>query len=163
MKWDLFRHIVIALAAITSSGYALAQCPATALTLEHPFVPPPPYRSVLNSPDRVWYGSESLWTSISPAFRSIGKTPIAVKLVYWRVGFDLMNEPNPDLTVIAKRLDKASPVVSSDRPTAGKLHGDDSPTGMAMITVMRFPSEGCWEVAANYKGKTLTWIVAVVP
>jgi hypothetical protein len=153
---------MIALVAMSSPGYAMAQCLATASTLERPFVPPPPYRAALVSPERVWYGTDALWTSITPAFRSLGKTPISVKLVYWRVGFDWLKEPQPDLTVVARRLDRATEVVSAERPNAAKLQGDDSPTAMAMITVIRFPSEGCWEVAANYKGKSLTYVVAVV-
>ena len=157
------RHLVIALVAIGAPGYTMAQCVATALTLDHPFVPPPPYRAALVSPNRVWYGSDALWTSVAPEFHTGGKTQTAVKLAYWRVGFDWLKEPRPDLIVVARRLDRPTGVVPAEPPRSGKLQGDDSPTGMAMITVMRFPSEGCWEVAASYKGKSLTYIVAVVP
>jgi hypothetical protein len=159
----LFRNLLIALVAASASSHALAQCVATASTLKSPFVPPPPYRAVWASPERVWYGSDALWTAIAPAYRSIGKTPISVKVAYWRVGFDWLDEPRPDLTVVAKRLDGPAQIVSSERPSSGKLPGDDNPTGMAMVTTIRFPSEGCWEVAATYRGKTLTYVVAVVP
>jgi len=162
------RHLTIILAVMSLPGHLLAQCPVTANSMDHPFVPPFPYRATLGSPNpsRFWYGSEALWTTISPIVQTSGKIPFAMKLVYWRVGFDWRTEQMPDLQVTAKRLDKSVPLLQTETPHGTKLSGDDSPTAMAMLTVIRFPSEGCWEITGKYKGDsgtTLTYVVSVTP
>jgi hypothetical protein len=77
-----------------------------------PFVPPPPYWTD-HGPDRFWYGTESLWTLVDVQgtwhIRNNvleGKRAFRTKLTYWRRGFDWRKELEPDLTVIAKRLDR---------------------------------------------------------
>jgi hypothetical protein len=84
-----------------------------------PFVPPPPYWTD-HGPDGFWYGTESLWTLLSVQgtwniHSNVleGKHGYRTKLTYWRRGFDWRREPEPELIVIAKRLDREAPSVAA--------------------------------------------------
>lgn len=144
------------------SVYAVAQCLATASApAVKPFVPPAPYTTIA-ARDGVFYGSENLWTYIPRKnFAVSGPDYISAKLTYWRVGFDSDNEPEPELAVVARRLDAPASLVWANKAHGIKVSGSNAPWDLAMMTGISFPTSGCWEISSNYKGQILTYIVNV--
>jgi hypothetical protein len=130
-------------------------CPVTKPPAQ-PFVPPPPYWTD-HGPDGFWYGAESLWTLLG--VRGTWKGGYRTKLTYWRRGFDWRREPEPNLIVIAKRLDREAPPVAAD--TAHAVFVTTERPGM--MTGIEIPSMGCWEVTAQYGRNRLSFVVSVQP
>ena len=139
------------------------QCPVTRNSQPKSFVPPAPY---LPHSGEFLYGSNSLWTDVADDVRAVaagGQGLLSLKLVYWRAGFDWLKESNPKLAVVARRLDGLAPLVWADAAHGVKFPENDGPEGMAMMTGIAFPTEGCWEISANYQGQTLSYVVSVRP
>jgi hypothetical protein len=139
-------------------------CPVTKPPAQ-PFVPPPPYWTD-HAADCFWYGTESLWTLLGVQgtwniHSNVleGKGGYRTKLFYWRRGFDWRREPEPELIVIAKRLDREAPPVAAD-----PAHAVFVPTERSgMMTMIDIPSTGCWELTAQYGGHGLSFVVSVQP
>jgi hypothetical protein len=138
-------------------------CPVTKPPAQ-PFIPPPPYW-IDHSPDQFWYGTESLWTLLGvPGTWNIHSNVSAsegaytTKLTYWRRGFDWRRD-KPELTVLAKRLDREAPIVAAD-PASAVFVTTDKP---AMMTGIDIPSVGCWEVTAQYQGNEPSFVISVQP
>lgn len=138
-------------------------CPVTKPPAQ-PFMPPPPYWSD-QGPDAFWYGSESLWTLLGVQGTwnirsnvSASEGTYTTKLTYWRRGFDWRKD-KPELTVIAKRLDREAPIVAAS-PASAVFVTTDKP---AMMIGIDIPSIGCWEVTARYQGNELSFVVSVQP
>jgi hypothetical protein len=89
------------------------------------------------------------------------------KLPFFRQGYNSRNERNPDLTVVARRLDGLSKTVRAAR--ANMASRDGTIEGMFMVTGLEIPTAGCWEIAARYAPspdevtRTLTYTVWVAP
>jgi hypothetical protein len=139
-------------------------CPVTKPPAQ-PFVPPPPYWTD-HGRGQFWYGTESLWTLLgvkgtwnihNNVLESQGA--YTTKLTYWRRGFDWRREPEPNLVVIAKRLDREAPPVAAD-PAHAVLVTTERP---GMMTGIDIPSSGCWEITARYSGDSLSFVVSVEP
>lgn len=137
-------------------------CPVTKPPAQ-PFVPPPPYWTD-HGPDRFWYGSESLWTLLNVSGTGTWRTGrgkvLTAKLVYWRRGFDWRKEPEPELVVTAKRLDREAPSVATEQANAVFVTGRQP---AAMMTGIDIPSAGCWELTAQYRDQKLSFVVSVQP
>src|SRR5215831_12222517 len=91
-------------------------CPVTKPS-DHPFVPPPSYKSTAGSGEFL-YGTPALWTIVYPHWGLHHEGPQyrpepshGQKLPYFRQGYDWMKEPSPLLTVVARRLDSNAPLV----------------------------------------------------
>jgi hypothetical protein len=83
----------------------------------------------------------------------------ATKLIFWTLGLDWKRNPNAQLVVTAVRTDGESPSVA----VAGAnivFVGKKTP---AMMTGIRIPTDGCWDIAAYYEGQRVTYTVLVVP
>ena len=157
------HYLLFAILTAGSLPFASAQCPVTAQTVTQPFVPPPPYR-ITAPPDGFWYGSEQLWTYVRrEGFSISNEHHISAKLVYWRVGFDWERERDPHLVVVARRLDGPAPLIWSQHANAVRFPNGESPGNMAMMTGVSIPEPGCWEIAANYNGQTMSYVVLVKP
>jgi hypothetical protein len=65
----------------------------------------------------------------------------------------------PELIVTARRLDSDSPSVAVAHANAVFITGNTP----AMMTGIRIPTIGCWEVTGHYGRRTLTFIVSVEP
>jgi hypothetical protein len=81
------------------------------------------------------------------------------KLTFWRKGFNAIKEPRPNLIVTAKRLDEDSGSVAVASASAVFITGKTP----AMMTRMRIPAPGCWQITGHYGTHVLTFIVAVQP
>jgi hypothetical protein len=88
------------------------------------------------------------------ATSSKARVPTEQKLTYWHRGFDWRKELEPELFVIAKRLDRQAPQVAAE-----SAHAGDS-TAMTAIDI---PSVGCWKLTAQYGCDKLSFVVSVQP
>jgi hypothetical protein len=118
----------------------------------------------MRSPGAFWYGTDALWTQLDPDGVWHTKDNVdkhrgyVTKLIYWSRGFDWHKEPEPKLIVTARRLDGDSLSVA----VAGANAVFITRTA-AMMTGIRIPTAGCWEVTGYYHGHALSFIVSVEP
>jgi len=84
--------------------------------------------------------------------------PHEAKLTHWRRDFDWRKE-KPDLTVVAKRLDREAPPVAAD-PAHAVFVTIERP---GIMTAIDIPSTGCWELTAQYGGHRLSFVISVQP
>jgi hypothetical protein len=130
---------------------------------DRPFVPPPSYET--DDPNETFsYGTDALWTRLPvdgtwrglphytpnhPSFRQ--------KLIFGRLGYDPVEDPQPPLTVTGRRLDTLAPPLTSDRANNGWVHQNQP----FMVTGINLPTLGCWEITGHYKDQDLTFVIWV--
>ncbi len=146
---------------VKQGGSARDGC-ATTPAPNPPFTPPSPY-SALPYAGEFWYGTEELWTML-PAdgtWRALPHTDTGYgqKIFWWRRGYDWQAEPNPKLTVTARRLDAPAPSVITSEAT-NAFHPD---FGSAMLVGVEIPMLGCWEVTGHIEGYDLSFVVWLAP
>ena len=162
----MFRHLLVALAVWALPVFA-ADCLVT-LAPSQAFIPPAPHApnpetSSIGAPDHFWYGTEALWTALSftgswHGLPHDGKG-YSQKVFVWSKDYDPKKEPQPNLVITGRRLDADSPSFVNEHSTnAGFADGTK-----AMLAGVNIPSLGCWEITSQFKGRTLTFIVAVEP
>ena len=159
------RALVLTLIAFAPPAFAVDSCPVTKAPTP-PFVPPAPYNSSPLSGGFL-FGSESLWTFVnthdfsSDPSRPAG--PYSFKLVYWHPGLNWHHtDETKDLTVVARRLDAPSaPIVFTHRAGMVGQLSSEAPNEVAMMTGLDLPSGGCWEIAADYRGQRLSYVVSL--
>ncbi len=107
-----------------------------------------------------WYGSEAL----AVVLPSNGMWPttgdrarIAVKLFWWSSGFKPGMESN--LSIKIDNLSGGPNDAVASSPT--NAHSD-SLGGWTMLVGIDFPSLGCWQIAAEFLGQSLTFVVETV-
>ena len=137
-------------------------CPIT-IPQDPPFTPPAPYSPTSPFADYFWYGTNSLWTVVpkSGVWAGLPKDSqgYGQKVFWWREGYVWNEEPEPEITVTAERLDASAPIFSVSGGT--NAYADD--IGSAMLTGVGFPTLGCWKVTGKYKDAELSFVVWVAP
>jgi hypothetical protein len=161
MRCYLLVAMVVLSPVVAMSGTGDA-C-LTTLPPNPAFVPPAPYDA--ESPATFWYGTDALWTQLAAdgvwhlANNSDKNNGYVTKLLFWRKGFDWRKEPQPDLIITAHRTDGDSPSVAVAHANAVFITGNKP----AIMTGLRIPTSGCWEITAHYGGHTLTFVTLVEP
>jgi hypothetical protein len=150
-------HWAYLMGALFLSAEAIAQdaCPVT-LSAVRAFAEPSPSTAA-----RFWYGSERLAVLLKAGgtWQGLGRQQrFREKLFWWRRGFSGETESWPDLLVSGRKLDGRGTAKVSRASNA--FHSDFG--GWAMVTVVEFPSSGCWEVSGDYRGERLRFVVQVV-
>lgn len=150
--------VVLLLVLLVPNLHAQNACPVT--TQQNPsFVPPWPYPGNADA-GTFWYGTDSLWTELpSNGVWRLARQPDGSyinKLFLWQQGYDAYKEPHPDISVTLRRLDVNSPALTRRHGTNAIIRGTS-----VMLTGIRFPSKGCWEVAVSHDSQTLTFVVQV--
>ena len=108
--------------------------------------------------DAIWYGDERLWTMLDPHGAPWGKRGF-LKHFFFSTAFDPIEEPEPALGLVLRRLDGddvveyPGPISHGIRPH-GELH--EFMIGGAKMT------PGCWEITATYRDATLSFVALVV-
>ncbi len=154
------RFILGFAAAVLLSIPAKTEC---LTTLPSNFAPPAPYDSVHVPDNMFWYGTDALWTALVAdgtwhLDNNVDKDHgYVTKLVFWRKGFNWRKELEPALTVIARRIDGDSPSVAVTGANAVYVTSKTP----AMMTGLRIPIAGCWEVTGHYGGHLLSFVVSV--
>lgn len=138
-------------------------CPVTQPP-DSPFTPPPPYPPTSpRSADEFWYGTAALWTmlGIDGTWQRLPQqdTGYVQKIAWWREGYDILAELQPNLTVTGRRLDAPADPLRSSRATNAYLPYLKS----AMMVGVTIPTLGCWEITGHYQGHDLSFVVWVAP
>ena len=161
-RYYLFCLAALLLPAAAKPGQRVC---LTTLAPSPPFVPPASYDSVLPPNGTFRYGTAEFWTDISVegiwhlTNNSDTDGGYVTKLVFWAKGFNWRKEPSPELILTARRTDGDSPSMAVDHANAVFISGKTP----AMMTGIRIPTSGCWEVTGHYRSKTLTFMVWVEP
>jgi hypothetical protein len=126
------------------------------------FVPPEPYPPTAPY-GQFWYGTNELWTAIHPDGQwealPVDKDGYTQKVFWWREGYDMTKEQRPQITVSGRRLDGDAPIFEQTGGTNG-YHGD---MGQFMLTGVKVPTAGCWELTGHYGEAELSFVVWVAP
>lgn len=141
--------------------YPPESCPITQ-PQDPVYVPPEPY-----SPQApyglFWYGSDALWTALEPDGRWYAlphdEGAYGQKVFWWREGYDMTKENQPQVTVSGWRLDGDSPAFEQ----AGATNGYHADMGQFMLTGVEVPAAGCWEITGHYREAELSFVVWVAP
>ncbi|MGH3440572.1 MAG: hypothetical protein ACRDUY_00700 [Nitriliruptorales bacterium] len=131
-----------------------ASCPVT--IPEGDFMPLERYHS--GFAEGAWYGSDDLWVildddgSVWRPFRGeLGKP----KLFLWSVHQGRASEePQPDVRVTAERIDGEAPEAHNEGSTHGWVESN-----LFMLTSITLPTPGCWEITAEYRDASLSWVI----
>ena len=136
-------------------------CPLT-IPQDPPFTPPTPY-DALGFKGEFWFGSNSLWTAVreNGIWADLPHNPegYTQKVFWWREGYSVSAEPEPNLTVTGERLDAKTPPLVASKATNASA-GD---IGSAMLVGVDLPTLGCWKITGKYKGAELSFVVWVAP
>ncbi len=144
----------------------LPQDPPTACPITQPpdpaFTPPEPYPA--EAPyGEFWYGTNGLWTMLFPEGRWYAlpheEHGYGQKVFWWREGYDMTTENQPQITVSGRRLDADAPAFEQTGGTNG-YHAD---MGQFMLTGVAIPTAGCWEITGHYRDAALSFVVWVAP
>lgn len=135
-------------------------CPVT--TPNPAFVAPAPYPAFPPDDRQAWIGTSQLWTMLDLEGQvedaENAAFPIGLKTFWWSSNWaGMRQEPQPNLTVIATRLDGDESVSAEQATNAatGSLGGE------AMLAGIELPSPGCWRLAAEYRGAALSYVLFV--
>jgi len=79
------------------------------------------------------------------------------KVFWFRKGYDWRTDGPPPLKISGKRLDGQASPLRVEGPNAAGLKNP------SMVAALEVPSIGCWEITADYKGDTLSYVVWVTP
>lgn len=136
-------------------------CPVTRPP-EPRFVPPEPYAE-WPSAGTFWYGSNALWTGLRSGgiWESLPKSDAGYvnKIALWAEGYSQTMEPQPAITLSARQLDGNS-VVEPHVHGTNAYHPD---YGQFMMTGIKLPTLGCWEIMLEYKEAALSFVVWLRP
>jgi hypothetical protein len=146
----------------TQPSAAPASCPTTRPP-DPPFVPPAPYPPTPPSVegDKVWYGTNELWTWLDADGTwemAHDEHVLFDKSFWWRQGYDWQTETTPRLQVTGRRLDAPAPTVTSSPAT----NGYEPSMGAFMLLGLELPTGGCWELTGHYHGQSLRFVIWVM-
>jgi len=158
--------IVLSLAACTPAAGGQPSPSAATCPLTKPipaFTPPSGYPpEPLSAGAAHWFGSASLWTTLSSDGEVWEYLPKAAngsvgqKTFWWRDGYWGDKEPQPAITVSGKRLDGAGTFTAGNPGTNASFDGTSS-----MLVGIDIPSAGCWQLTGSYRGAELQYVVLV--
>ena len=158
MDWLLALALTVTPALRADLPYRSAEtCPITQAPVL-PFVPPAPYP--IEPPGGFWHGTAALWTMLDPAVQwQVGRaTQLTQKVFWWYPGFNGARESSPAFTLTVRRLDSGRSKVLSRKATNAS-HASFG--GSTILTGVKMPSAGCWEVTGEYRGNSLSFVVWV--
>lgn len=137
------------------------ECPITQPP-KSPFIPPKPYPAAAPS-GGFWYGTNALWTDLRSdnIWHGLPKSDAGYgnKIALWHEGYSQAAEPQPEITLSARQLDGKA-VVEPHVYGTNAYHPD---YGQFMMTGIELPTLGCWEITAEYRKATLSFVVWVAP
>jgi mono/diheme cytochrome c family protein len=126
-----------------------------------PFAPPEGLGDRLPEDTRwFWVGSPVLWTTLEVnglwtdlPHHEHGYTQ---KRPFWSEGYNWQEEPDPELVLTGRRLDGDE--IMTDAGASNAYHPD---SGSMIMTGFVLPAAGCWEITAEYKDASLSFVVWV--
>lgn len=114
----------------------------------------------------VWYGTPQLWTMLNPEGEVWRDLPFRdgsfiQKTFWWSENYSPVDPA--EIAVAAQHLNGSAPTVEVNKP-GGRGHNPFMllPTHESVTVVgVDIPQPGCWELTAEYKGATLSYVVWV--
>lgn len=110
--------------------------------------------------DEVWYGTPDLWTLINPEGEVNSKRWLeGDRTFWWSQNF---SPDNPgEVSVTAEQVNgSASAVQASETAGTGFNPFMLQPTHESVTMIgIELPESGCWELTAEYKGSTLSYVI----
>jgi hypothetical protein len=108
-----------------------------------------------------WFGSEDLWAMLERDGETWSGLPrnngyYGQKTFWWSANWPFNEELEPRITVSGRRLDGPGRFFNEGPGT--NAHAN---FGAAMLLGVGFPTTGCWEITARYKGAVLSYVVLV--
>lgn len=136
-------------------------CPMTRAPLI-PFRPGKPFAATAPGAGNFWYGTRVLWAMLRDdgvwddlPHHEHGYTQ---KLPLWSEGYNWQEEQDPELVLTGRQLD--GDAVMADAGASNAYHPD---YGSFIMTGFVLPASGCWEITAEYRDATLSFVVWVEP
>jgi hypothetical protein len=127
------------------------------------FVPPPPYEASPGESD-FYFGSDDFWTTLpnNGVWETQHDQPTydMRKIAWYSLGYWWLREPDPDLTMDARRLDGSGESVRAEKSNNAFIPERQM---SAMLNSIEFPTTGCWEISARYHTHYLKFVVWVTP
>jgi len=147
-------------AASPANSPAVATDACTVTRPNPPFAAPSPYPSSPPDDRHAWFGTPQLWTMLELDGEvwdaANASFPVGVKMFWWSSNWaGMREEQEPAITVVATRLDGPGTVMTDHATNVAA----DSLGGEAMLAGIEFPTPGCWQVTAQYRGAVLSHIV----
>lgn len=108
----------------------------------------------------VWYGTPDLWTMIDPDGEINSRRWLEDDKTFWWSKLYLSEDPS-EISLTAEQLNGSAPSVH-ERVSAGRGFNPfmSVPTHESVTMVgVELPEPGCWELTAEYKGATLSYVV----
>lgn len=139
----------------------MADCPVT--KPDGSFVPPSPYpHDPTPGNQKVWYGTERLWTMLSRDGETWGRLinaphTITVKSFWWSTAWSLNAEPQPNIALMGKQLAGSGAFTATSPGTNASAD-----FGEAMLVGFDVPTPGCWRITATYREASLSYVVRAV-
>lgn len=107
-----------------------------------------------------WVGSPALWTTLEAdglwADLPHHEHGYTQKRPFWSEGYNWREEQDPDLVLTGRRLDGNETM--TDTGASNAYHPD---YGSMIMTGFVLPAAGCWEITAEYKDASLSFVVWV--
>lgn len=128
-----------------------------------PFVPPQGFMTAPRVGGSSWYGSAALWTLLRDEGEDWTGLPqtshgLPQKTFWWSADWRPGAEPEPAITVSARRLDGTTALTFGPGTNASAVD-----FGTAMLVGIDLPSGDCWEISARYRSAELSYVVWVGP
>ena len=142
------------------SAYAAPACAVT----EPPrqiFVPPPPFDAV-PYPGDFYLGTDGFWTSLpaNGVWETLHDQPTydRRKIGWFSKDFWWLSGQEAQLNVEARKLDGSHTSIHGGSATNAFLSDRQE---SFMLSAIEFPSTGCWEITARFRGQELKFTVLV--
>lgn len=110
--------------------------------------------------DEVWYGSPDLWTMIDPRGEVNSKRWLGGDRTFWWSENYSPEDPR-EINVTAEQVNGSAPTVHMSAPAGSGFNPfmlQPTHESVTMIGV-ELPEPGCWELTAEYKGSTLSYVI----
>jgi hypothetical protein len=95
-----------------------------------------------------------VWAALPHSSQGYGQ-----KVFWWREGYIWNEEPEPQISVTAERVD--APATPFKESTGTNAYASD--IGSAMLTGVNFSTAGCWKVTGKYADAELSFVIWIAP
>ncbi len=150
--------VILGISVLPAIGAEGGNACAVTAAPNPPFVPPPQFTPyTIGDGEHFLYGTPGLWALVFTRWKLGGQT--GNKLPYFSVHYDWRQDASPQAPMIveAKRLDADAPPVRADHvsgtgPSSRGFPAEppDPTKPGALLTALRIPTAGCWEITAQY-------------
>lgn len=109
--------------------------------------------------DKVWYGTPDLWTMINPEGEVSRRWLEGDRTFWWSQNYS--PESPGEMTLTAEQINGSAPTVQESAAAGSGFNPFTlQPTHESVtMVVIALPGPGCWELAAEYQGANLSYVL----